>query len=297
MQYTTIYQQRINLVINYIREHLDGDLSLDTLARVAYFSPFHFHRLFKSLTGETVNDCVVRLRLERAVALLKASPTLPLLDASVEAGFNSASNFSRSFKQRYGINPRRWDRQTPLKNSKNRQVLEGASAYTLEDLANSRGEFEVTVRTQPAHQLAYIRVRDPYSSEHVVVAYERLIAWYCQRGGDLNRATLMGISQNDPDVTPLELCTYDISVVVPKVWEDDGEVSLRHVPECQLVSLHCVGDIYAEDKAWQFLFRYWLPNSHYQPDNLPALEIYRRLPSETGWTQFDMDCAIPVVAL
>ena len=297
MQHATIYQQRINLVINYIREHLDGDLSLDTVAQVAYFSPFHFHRLFKSLTGETVNDCVVRLRLERAVALLKASPALSLLDAAVEAGFNSASNFSRSFKQRYGISPRRWDRQTPLKNSKNRQVLEGASAYTLEDLAHSRGEFEVTVRTQLAHQLAYIRVRDPYSSDHVAVAYERLIAWYCKRGGDLSRATLMGISQNDPDVTPLELCTYDIGVVVPEVWEDDGEVSLRHVPECQLVSLHCVGDIYAEDKAWQFLFRYWLPNSHYQPDNLPALEIYRRLPSETGWTHFDLDCAIPVVAL
>src|SRR5688572_12884002 len=218
MQATSIYQQRINLVQNYIRENLDGDLSLDTLAQIACFSSFHFHRLFKSLTGETVNDCVVRLRLERAVALLKATPQMSLLQAAVESGFQSASNFSRTFKQRYGLNPRRWDRQAALydkENSKNRQVYAGIPTYTLEALAASRDQFNVIVCEQPTTKLAYIRIHDPYQSDRLVTAYEHLIAWYCARGGDLRDTTVFGISQNDPDVTPLELCTFDFSLSVP----------------------------------------------------------------------------------
>jgi AraC-like DNA-binding protein len=60
-----LYLQRIHAVIGHVCENLSEDLSLEALARVAGFSPFHFHRLFKSITEETVNEMVVRLRLER----------------------------------------------------------------------------------------------------------------------------------------------------------------------------------------------------------------------------------------
>ena len=66
------YLARINRVVDHIRASLDGDLRLEALAQLAGFSPFHFHRIFHALTGETVGDCVGRLRLERAVALLRA---------------------------------------------------------------------------------------------------------------------------------------------------------------------------------------------------------------------------------
>jgi DNA gyrase inhibitor GyrI len=39
----------------------------------------------------------------------------------------------------------------------------------------------------------------------------------------------------------------------------------------------------------QYLFRYWLPRSRYQPANLPGMEIYRRQPIELGWKTFDID--------
>jgi AraC family transcriptional regulator len=49
-----LYLQRINTVIGYARENLNDDLSLEALARMAGFSPFHFHRIFKSISGDTV---------------------------------------------------------------------------------------------------------------------------------------------------------------------------------------------------------------------------------------------------
>jgi AraC family transcriptional regulator len=292
--------QRINAVIGHVRENLNDDLSLDTLARVAGFSPFHFHRLFKSITGETINEIVMRLRLERAIALLRAKPKLSITDAAFACGFKSVSVFSRAFKKQYGLNARHWDRQSPLKNSKNGQVLDGFSRYTLENLSDfaERDRFEVHIRSLPAQRLAYIRVFDSYSRfSQVKEAYQRLIAWYCQHGGSLENTTLYGMSQDTPDVTPLRLCRFDWCVTVPAGWQEEGAVSVMDFPACQVATVRCLGDIRQEDKAIQYLFRYWLPRSRYQPANLPGMEIYRRQPAELGWKTFDIDCAVPIVAL
>ena len=295
-----LYLQRINAVIAHVRENLKEDLSLDVLARVAGFSPFHFHRIFKSITDETINDMVVRLRLERAAALLRATPQLSITEAAFECGFKSVSVFSRLFKKQYGFNARQWDRQRPLKNSKNGQVSDRFPRYTLEHLSDfaAQDEFKVQLRSLPEQQLAYIRVYDSYSKfSQVVEAYYRLIEWYRQRGGRLEQTTLYGMSQDDPEVTPLRLCRFDWCLKVPPDWEAEGDVSVMDFPACQVATIRCVGDLRQEYRAIQYLFRYWLPHSRYQPANLPGMEIYRRQPIELGWETFDIDCAIPIVAL
>lgn len=296
----SLYVQRINAVIGHIRENLDGDLSLDALARVACFSPFHFHRLFKLMTGETVNEIVTRLRLERAAALLRSTPKLSVTAAALECGFTSVSVFSRAFKRRYGLNARHWNRQSPLENSKNGQVAEGLPRYTLDNLSDFawRDEFEVRLRSLPAQRLAYIRVYDSYRNfSWVKEAYHRLMSWYCRSGGSLETVTLYGMSQDDPDITPLRLCRFDWCVAVPPGWRESGDVSVRNFPACRVAAVRCQGGLEQAGKAVQYLFRYWLPRSRYQPANLPGMEIYRRQPSELGWETYDVDLAVPVLAL
>jgi AraC family transcriptional regulator len=295
-----LYLQRINAVIDHVRENLTADLSLEVLARVAGFSPFHFHRLFRSLTEETLSDMVVRLRLERAATLLRATPKLSVTEAAFECGFKSVSVFSRLFKKQYGLTARQWDRQSPLKNSKNSQVLEGFPRYTLERLSDfaEREEFKVHIRSLPEQRLAYIRVYDSYSKfSKVSEAYYHLIEWYCRKGGNLENTTLYGMSQDDPDITPLRLCRFDWCLSVPDDWQAEGDVSMQTLPACRVAVIHCQGDVMQEYKALQYFFRYWLPRSRYQPANLPGMEIYRKQPIELGWETFDIDCAVPVVAL
>ncbi|MFP4469190.1 MAG: AraC family transcriptional regulator [Bacteroidales bacterium] len=60
------YIARINRVMDFVERNLSADLNLETLAGVANFSPFHFHRLFSAMTGETLNHFIRRARLERA---------------------------------------------------------------------------------------------------------------------------------------------------------------------------------------------------------------------------------------
>jgi len=91
------YIARINRVIDHIDAHLAEPLDLPTLAAVAHFSPWHFHRVFQAVTGETLADRVRRRRLEVAAAKLLASPPATALAIALDVGFGSAEVFTRGF--------------------------------------------------------------------------------------------------------------------------------------------------------------------------------------------------------
>jgi AraC family transcriptional regulator len=291
------YLERINLVIDYVTARLDEDLSLAVLADVAGFSPFHFHRIFTTIVGETVNDFVNRVRVARAALLLRASPDMRVLDAALACGYTSASGFSRAFRKRFGISPRQWDRVSPLQDSKIGQDPADFPTYTVDTLATfaDADAFQVELRELPAQRLATVRVYDSYRDyERIVGAYERLMRWYAERGGDPTQATLYGMSMDDRHITPLAQCRFDWSVAVPAGWTGTSLIRVRPFPACRVASIHVQGDLALQDRAWQYLWYYWLPRSRFQPANLPAMEIYRRQPLELGWDVYDMDCAIPI---
>lgn len=306
MEQQNIYVQRINAVLNHIRENLWDDLSLQNLADISGFSPFHFHRIFKSVTDETVNQATTRLRLERAVALLRSSPKLLITEAALESGFQTITVFSRTFKRFYGINASQWDRKTPLKERKNGQIIDGFPYYTEDELRREAQAKGLTVRLRelPEQRIAYIRVYNSYHSSHILSSYQQLVGWYsaekaARRNSVGDSGVLYGISQDNPDITPFELCRFDWCLSVPNDWQTHGEsiINMRTLPACTIAYVHAQGDIHVLDLAWQFLFRVWLPQSHFQPDNLPAMEIYRKHPAEHGWDIYQMDCALPIVKL
>ena len=103
------YVKRINRAIDYIVQNLDQPLKLEIIARAACFSPFHFHRIFRALVGETLNQFIKRLRLERSLWMLSHQPARTLTEISLACGFSSSSDFSRSFKERYGVPPSGFD--------------------------------------------------------------------------------------------------------------------------------------------------------------------------------------------
>ncbi len=60
------YKVRILRVLVHIPNHLDEVVALEELAAIAYFSPHHFHRIFRGMVGESVMEHIRRLRLDRA---------------------------------------------------------------------------------------------------------------------------------------------------------------------------------------------------------------------------------------
>ena len=94
-------------VLAYIRNNLDGPIELEAMASLACLSPFHFHRVFRGMTGEALMAHVRRLRLERAGQQLRAS-SRSVIDIALEAGFDSHEAFSRAFKVAFSSSSRRF---------------------------------------------------------------------------------------------------------------------------------------------------------------------------------------------
>src|ERR1700754_1089886 len=102
------HKSRMHRVVAYIDEHLDGMLDLATLAEVAHFSSFHFHRLFAAWMGETLGEYLRRRRVEVAAMRLAAQPRTTILSVALSVGFGSAEAFTRAFKSRFGCSPTAW---------------------------------------------------------------------------------------------------------------------------------------------------------------------------------------------
>ncbi|MBT8338578.1 MAG: helix-turn-helix transcriptional regulator, partial [Desulfatitalea sp.] len=86
---------------DYVESHLDDDLTLSSLARVAHFSPFHFHRIFSAVVGESLNRFIQRVRVEKAASQLLLNPKKSITEIALDCGFSSAATFARAFREAF----------------------------------------------------------------------------------------------------------------------------------------------------------------------------------------------------
>ena len=98
------YYERMLRVLDHIHGHLDEKLTLDGLARVACFSPYHFHYVFRGIVGESLGEYIRRLRLERAWHRL-LDGARPVTEVALGAGYGSHEAFDRAFKAHFGLTP------------------------------------------------------------------------------------------------------------------------------------------------------------------------------------------------
>ncbi len=108
------YIERINRAIAFIENHLTENFSLADVASEACLSYFHFHRVFKILTGMTINEYVKNRRLSEAAK--KIHDGMAITDAALEYCFNDQQSFTRSFRERFSVPPGQY-RKFGLKNS------------------------------------------------------------------------------------------------------------------------------------------------------------------------------------
>jgi AraC family transcriptional regulator len=290
-----IYQQRINRVLDHISTNPAETHSVESLARIARFSAFHFHRVFRAMVGEPVHAHVRRVRLERAVSRLAHGPKTTLTRVALEAGFASSSDFSKAFRQAYGFPPSRYSRRRLLEESKIRQELLANSGYGFgaEPAPGNPDRFRVRVVERPAQPIAYVRVIGGFDQARMTAAYERLMTWGRARKL-LGTARLIGMSADDAEITPMHRYRFDWCLTVPAGERPGGGISAGVIPAGRFAVLRCRGDIHKEYRAWTYLFRVWLPRSGYQPTHAPAFEWYLRDPAAAAWAEFDLDCYLPV---
>lgn len=290
------YLERINRAIDHVTRDLAQPLGLDDVARVACFSPYHFHRVFRTVMGETLHDFVKRLRLERALAMLSHPSPPTLTEVALACGFGSSSDFSRSFKARYGVPPRAFDLAAHRERGRGALMAAVPDGHRLTRLpaGDNPDGFEVRLRDLPARRVAYLRVLAPYQGTGVSEALARLLGWARARG--LEGGQWLGYQWDDPELVPLDRCRYDLGLEVPAAIDLDGAADEAHLPPMKVAEVAIAGPVDLELRALDWLYTTWLPHSGFVPDHQPCFEAWDGLPFAHGTERFTLRVQIPVVA-
>jgi AraC-like DNA-binding protein len=98
---------RVTRTVRMVERHPDARLTLEKLAREAGLSPYHFLRTFENVTGVTPHQYILRARLRHAATRLVVEPG-NVLDIAFDSGFGDVSNFTRAFRNEFGVSPRRY---------------------------------------------------------------------------------------------------------------------------------------------------------------------------------------------
>ena len=247
------------------------------------------------MVGETPNEFVKRLRLEKALYLMSFGKQRSLTTIALDSGFSSSSDFSRSFRHRYGVAPSKFDLDRwRAENVKRIQSAAASSPFQLRSYPSRANpdHFRVRIREMPVRNVAYIRVSNPYQGDGVVKAVHRLMAWSEER--QLAGGQWLGYQFENPNVTPLEFCHYCIAVEVEDAFSPHGEVGLYRFPAMLVAEVEMKGGIDLEIRLMQWLYGSWLPRSKYVPADLPSFEVFLGKPFEHGMDHFELKVHLPI---
>src|SRR5690349_15609540 len=160
------YKVRILRVLVHVQNHLDEPLELAHLARLAAFSPCHFHHVFTGMVGESVKEHVRRLRLERAASRLKLS-SASVTDLAFDAGYQSLEAFTRSFHAVFGLSPSEYRRAKKLRlpaPPTGLHYTNGKPITRFKTLKHGDKNMEVKIQHLEPMRVAFMRHVGPYST-------------------------------------------------------------------------------------------------------------------------------------
>jgi AraC family transcriptional regulator len=252
---------RLERVFRWLADHLDEGVDLATLADVACLSPFHFHRIYHSMQGETVTETVRRLRLHRAAVEL-ITGELPVQRVARRAGYGSQEAFTRAFKVAYGVPPARY----------RASLVPIPTAGKREDAMETTMTYQATIRDTATIRVAALPHKGDY--QKIGTTFERLGALAGAQNLFSPASRSFGIYYDDISVVPREALRSDACLTAPEGWTPEGELELREIRGGRYaVTLH-VGPYAELERVYKWLYGTWLAQSGEEPADAPCIEEY-----------------------
>lgn len=290
------YTEVVQRVIDHIVENLDAALDLDALAREACLSPFHFHRVFRGMVGETPLELLRRMRMERAAWRLTHT-NATVTDIAFGAGFETHEAFTRAFRACYATSPSgfRTMRNARCEISSSCGVHFDPSGGAMNFIARDSGgaSMHVDIVQKPALRVAAIRHIGPYMQ--INQAFEKLGRIAGAAG--LLRAeqpTMVAIYHDDPESTPSDELRSDAGVVVPEGVTLPQPLAEQRLSAGSYACTIHVGPYERLGDTWQRLLGEWIPAHGKRVDGL-SYERYLNMPGSVPKEELRTEICVPVV--
>ena len=273
------YQQRLMRVSAYIHDHLDEELDFARLAEIACLSPWHWHRIYRGIHGETIAATVRRLRLHRAAGELVNSDA-PVEAIAKRAGSSGVPAFTRLFKATYGITP---------------AAYRTAGRHTMFDQPvpeRNHDMYDVTLRDMEERRLAGLPHRGSYME--IDRAFGPAAGMMAAAGALGPQTEMIGIYYDDPGLTEEK----DLNAFAGLTLADGADVpqglEARVVSGGRYAVLTHKGPYAELHKAYHWFYGSWLPAAGHEPADAPPCEIYRNDPRDTPPAELITEICVPM---
>ncbi len=262
------YGERILRVWAFLEQNADKKLTLMDIAEIAYMSDFHFHRIYKAATGETVFQTYQRFRMYHAKKLIREHD-IPLKQISKSLGFSTPEAFTRFFKQSTGSTPSEWRYFLSENIAKQRSHVMRNITFTQKD------EF---LAVSLAHQGDYMLIAPKF---------ERLFAWAAKHNQLQNIKSNYGAYYDDPNTVAKE----DLRAKVLFEFKDashlpplDDDMESIIIPKQKYVTIEHKGPYEHLQETYDWFFGTWImdPKNQLEFAEQPTLEEYLNCPRETA---------------
>ena len=269
----------INKALQYIEQHLEEDLTLQTVARASNYSPFHFHRLFKSFSNETLNSYVGRKRVEKAAGILLRKKDISISELSTQFGFTSNSSFTRAFKKFYGLNPTQFRTKSlgtyskiRQSKSKNGQVITHFDAYVCdEDNSKPQQMDSITVIQKEAMNFACINFM---GKQHMEATFQKLLEWAGPKGllrtSDFKLASMFYESLK---ITAPEKARMSAGILLDAPIKAEDTITVQHFPANRYIMGQFELELEEFEHAWTSMFM-WMNANGYAKNDQPVFQLY-----------------------
>ena len=270
----------VDQCIDFIMQHLNEHLSLDTVADQFHLSKYHFSRIFKEETGESVYAFIKRCKVDQSAIDMKLNPTKPIIEIGLDYGY-SASNYSSLFRKHHDTSPTMFRQSIPRDGM--------AVPFAPERVARFKTAEEY------AAQIEIQKMGDLF------VLYERFIGnyldleknWYqfLERYKAFLKEKTILVERffHDPAITAPAQCICDICMTVE---QDCGLSNVMWISGGQWIVSHFDGEIKEIFETLQGIFNVWLPQSGYKMTQRYGLNIYRHIDRDNH--RVVMDLCIPI---
>lgn len=266
--------------IDYIMEHLEEDLSLDVLAAHFYISKYHFDRIFKEKTGESIYAFIKRCKIDESAIAIKLDPEKAITEIGLEYGY-SPSNFSSVFKKRHATSPTGFKRSSPIRSK--------TVPFDPERVACFKTAEEYDTRIEIQERNGFFVLYERYIGDYKDIEanwyrfLDRYEAFFSEK------TVLAERLFNDPAVTGPTQCICDICMSVEEDCGLDNVMWLKGGRWAVYPFDGKIEDIY---EALQGVFSVWLPQSGYKMRERYGLDLYHQIDLEDH--RVVMDLCIPV---
>ncbi|WP_429340920.1 AraC family transcriptional regulator [Paraburkholderia sp. GAS42] len=274
------YETRLNRVLDHIYDHLDEPLDIDRLAEIACLSPYHWHRIYQAMYGETVATTVRRLRLHRAAGYL-ANGSMPIAEIAERSGYSSLQSFTRTFSAVFGMPPAQFRKAGTHRRF--RPAESGGDQMVMRD---------VVIREVPVMEVVSVEHTGSYMQ--IGKAFDTLIGWIAARGLFSPEMRMVGIFYDDPGVVPEAELRSRAGVVLPRRVEISAPVSMTSIPAGEYAVLRHKGPYGDMQAAYQWLYGVWLVQSGREAADAPCFEEYLNNPKDTPPSELLTDICLPL---